>query len=138
MKHEWYECRVKYEKTLDTGEKKKVTEAYVVKAVSLSDAEKRIIEELKPNIVGEFAATSAKVASFKEIVQSDEDKFYLCKVVFLSFDEDSGTEKKTNHSVLIQAEDFDDARKRLDSCMKGTVSDWEVFSITESPIIGVV
>ena len=81
MKHEWYECRVKYEKTLDTGEKKKVTEAYVVKAVSLSDAEKRIIEELKPNIVGEFAATSAKVASFKEIFQSEEDKFYLCNSV---------------------------------------------------------
>lgn len=137
MTNEWYECRVKYEKTLETGEKKKVTETYIVKAVSVSDAESRIIKTMKPNITGEFAVKSAKVATFKEIFKSDEERFYLCKVMFLSFDDDSGTEKKTSHVILVQAEDFSDAKKRLETGMKGTMSDWEIFSITESPVVDI-
>lgn len=103
----------------------------------MSDAESRIIEQMKPCITGEFAVKSVKVATFKEIFKSSEERFYLCKVMFLSFDDDSGTEKKTSHSILVQAEDFDDAKKRLESGMKGTISDWEIFSIVESPVIDI-
>lgn len=138
MTNEWYECHVKYEKTFDTGERKKVTETYLVKAVSVSNAEKRIIADMKPVINGEFAVKSVKVASFKEIFTSEEERFYLCKVVFMSYDEDSGTEKKASKSILVQAEDFDDARDRLENGMKETLSDWSIFSISESQIIGII
>lgn len=138
MKNEWYECRVKYEKKLDAGEQKKVTETYVVKAVSVSDAEKRVIGELKPYISGEFAVKSVKVANFKEIFQNDEEKFYLTKVMLVTFDDDTGAEKKTAHVTLVQAADFEDALKNLKAGLKSSLSDYELFSIAESPIVGIV
>ena len=137
MNKEWYECRVRYEKTLDTGERKKVTETYVVKAVSVSDAETRVIEELTPLIEGEFAVNSVKEASFRELFLGEGEKFYLCKLVFVSFDERSGKEKKSVNPVLLQADDFDDASRRLAKAMQGTVSDYEIFSVAETPVLDI-
>lgn len=137
MNNEWYECRVRYEKTLDTGERKKVTETYVVKAVSVSDAETRIIEELTPLIEGEFSVRSVREASFRELFLGEGEKFYLCRLVFVSYDERSGREKKSLHPVLLQADDFDAACRQLSRSMQGTVSDYETFSVTETQILDI-
>lgn len=135
MNNDWYECRIRYEKTLDTGERKKVTETYLVKAITVSDAESGIISELTPLIEGEFIVNSVKEVSFKEMFIGEGEKFFLCRIVFTSFDERTGREKKSTHSILVQADDFNNACRRLRDGMTGTVSDYEIFSVAESPIL---
>lgn len=136
MKNEWYECKVKYQKTLENGQTKKVTETYITAAVSVSDAESRVVKEMAPLINGEFAVIAVKRASFTEIFDSDEERYYQCKVSFTGLTDD-GEEKKQNNIILVQAEDFKDAEKRLEQGMKGTMSDWEICSIAETAIIEV-
>jgi len=138
MKKEWYECRIKYRKELEDGKKKKVTETYIVSAISVSDAEKIMIGEMSTVIEGEFAVTSVKEANFSEIFRNEEEHFYQCKVSFIVFDDDNGDEKKSNSLILVQADDFDSARKNLQNEMKNTLSDYTIVSIAETSIINVI
>ena len=99
----WFECKVKYEKTLETGTQKKVTEAYLVDAMTFTDAEARIIEEMTPFISGEFEVTAVKKARISELFQDpDGDKWYRCKVMFITLDEKSGLEKKSASTMLVR------------------------------------
>jgi hypothetical protein len=135
----WYECRLKYEKTLETGNNKKVTEAYLVDAMSFTEAEKRIIEEMTPYIVGEFEVTAVKKERIAELFFDAEggDRWYRCKVMFITLDEKSGTEKKSANTMLVQASDFQAAVKNLYNGMKGTMSDWEINTISETTLLDV-
>lgn len=135
----WYECRVKYEKTLETGTQKKVTETYLIDALSCSEAESRIIAELAPCIVGEFSVKSVKEVHFSEMFNDPNgDKWYRAKVMYLTIDEKSCREVRNASYMLIQAESFDQAKKNLDKGMKGTMSDWELNTISETNIIDVL
>lgn len=130
------ETKVKYEKTLETGVQKKVSELYLVKAESFTEAEARIIEEMTPFIEGEFEVDAVKKNPVAEIFRG-EGIFYCAKVGFITLDEKSGVEKTTTSTMLVQAEDFDGAVKNLKELMKGTMSDWKVVSISESNILDV-
>ena len=134
---DWYECRIKYRKQMDDGTQKKVTETYVVSAVSVSDAEQILLKEIAPYIEGDSAVTSVKEASFKEIFQNEEELFYLCKVCFLSYDEENGSEKKTSKSILVQADDFKSALANLEAGMKGS-GNYEIVSIATTSIIDIL
>lgn len=139
MSTQWYECKVKYEKTLETGTQKKVTETYLIDALSCSEAESRIIAELAPYIVGEFSVKSVKEVHFSEMFNDPNgDKWYRAKVMFLSIDEKSGREVRNASYMLIQADSFDQAKKNLDKGMKDTMSDWELNTISETNIIDVL
>lgn len=130
------ETKVKYEKTLETGVQKKVSELYLVKAESFTEAEARIIEEMTPFISGEFEVDAVKKNPVSEIFR-DNGIFYIAKVGFIALDEKSGVEKVTTSTMLVEAEDFDGAVKNLKELMKGTMSDWKVISISESNILDV-
>jgi hypothetical protein len=134
----WYECRIKYEKTLETGTNKKVTEAYLVDAMSFTEAEKRIIDEMSPYITGEFEVTAVKKDRIAELMADENgDRWYRCKVMFITIDEKTGTEKKAANVMLVQASDFQQAVKNLYEGMKGTMSDWEINTITETTLMDV-
>lgn len=134
----WYECKVKFQKTLENGTQKKVTEAYLVDAMSFTEAENRIIEEMTPYISGEFEVTAVKKEHIAELFADPEgDRWYRAKVMFITLDEKSGSEKKTASSVLVQAKDFQMAVKNLEDGMKGTMSDWEINTISETAILDV-
>lgn len=136
--HNWYECRVKYEKTLETGTNKKVTEAYLVDAMSFTEAENRIIEEMTPYISGEFEVTAVKKERISELFADENgDRWYRCKVMFITLDEKSGVEKKTSSIMLVQAGDFQAAVKNLCNGMQGTMSDWEINTIGETTLMDV-
>ena len=68
----WYECKVKFEKTLENGIQKKVTETYLVDAMSFTEAENRIIEEMTPYISGEFEVTAVKKNRISELFADPE------------------------------------------------------------------
>ena len=133
-----YECKVKYEKTLETGTQKKVTEAYLVDAMSFTEAENRIIEEMTPYIVGEFEVAAVKKARISELfIDPEGDKWYRAKVMFITIDEKTGVEKKAASTMLVQASDFQRAAKNLEDGMKGTMSDWEINTIAETLLMDV-
>lgn len=134
----WYECRVKFEKTLENGTQKKVTEAYLVDAMSFTEAENRIIEEMKPYISGEFEVTAVKKNRISELfIDPQGDKWYRAKVNFITLDEKSGAEKRTASAMLIQAKDFETAVLNLKEGMKGTMSDWEINTLSETTLMDV-
>ena len=134
----WFECKVKYEKTLETGTQKKVAESYLVDAMSFTEAENRITEEMTPFIVGEFEIAAVKKARISELfIDPEGDKWYRAKVMFITLDEKSGIEKKTASTILVQASDFQRAVKNLEDGMKGTMSDWEINTISETTLMDV-
>lgn len=137
--HNWYECKVTYVKTLETtGTNKKVTEAYLVDAMSFTEAERRIIEEMTPYITGEFEVSAVRKARISEMfVDPQGDRWYRCKVNFITLDEKSGAEKRSASVMFVQAGDFAAALHNLTEGMKGTMSDWEVSAITETSIMDV-
>lgn len=139
MNNEWFECKVKYERTLDDGKVKKVTEPYLVDALSFTEAEKRVIEERTPYMMGEFQVSDIKRARLAELFESDlesADKFYKAKLTFITLDEKTGAEKKSSHMVLVQAGDFESAVKRLKEGMKGSM-DYVISAMTETPILDI-
>ena len=99
MMHTWFECKIRYEKVMENGMNKKVTEPYLVDALSFTEAEARIIEEITPYISGEFTVSDIKRANYSELFPSDEDaadRWFKCKLFFITLDEKSGAEKKTS------------------------------------------
>ncbi len=138
--YEWFECKIKYEKTMENGQVKKVTEPYLVDAINFTEAEKRIIEEMTPFMTGEFQVSDIKRARFAELFETpgdEADKWFKCKLTFVLLDEKSGKEKRTSQNILVQASDLRGAVRRLDEGMKGTMSDYVISSVTETPIMDV-
>lgn len=134
----WFECKVSYEKTLENGMQKKVTEPYLVDALSFTEAESRIIEELKPFISAEFTITDIKRARLSELFFFDEgDRYYKAKVQFITLDEKSGTEKKTSVQMLAQALSIEQALTVIKKGMEGTMADYVIASLTETTIMDV-
>ena len=140
MMHTWFECRIRYGKLMENGMNKKVTEPYLVDALSFTEAEARIIEEMTPFITGEFTVSDIKRANYSELFASEEDaadRWFRCKLLFITLDEKSGAEKKTATLVLVQASDLRDAVKKLDNGMKGTMVDYQIANVTETAIMDV-
>lgn len=134
----WFECKVRYDKMQENGMVKKVNEPYLVDALTFTEAEARIIEEMKPFISGEYSISSEKKTKISEIFFNDgADRFYLVKVNFITLDENSGIEKKTVSQILVQASDFEDAVEKFKEGMKGTMADYEIGSIAETMIMDV-
>ena len=134
----WFECKVSYEKMMENGIQKKVTEPYLVDALSFTEAEARIIEELKPYISGEFTIADIKRARIAELFFNENgDRYYKIKVFFISLDEKSGAEKKTAVQMLAQASNLKDAIAVLEEGMKGSMADYSIGSVTETMIMDV-
>lgn len=134
----WFECKVRYDKMMENGMQKKVNEPYLVDALTFTEAEARIIEEMKPYISGEYSISAEKKTKISEIFFNEgADRYYLVKVNFISLDENSGVEKKTTNQILVQASDFEDAVDKFKEGMKGSMADYEIASITETMIMDV-
>ena len=136
--HSWFECKVSFEKVLENGMQKKVTEPYLVDALSFTEAEARIIEEIRPFVSGEFTVTDIKRARLSELFFNENgDRFYKIKVYFITLDEKSGAEKKTAAQMLAQACTLKEAISVLEEGMKGTMADYTIASVTETMLMDV-
>lgn len=131
----WFECKVRYDKTMENGAIKKVNEPFLLDALSFTEAEARIIEERTPYISGDFSISTVKRTKIAEIFWDDSaEKWYLVKVAFITIDEKTAAEKKTTQQILVAANNFQGALDAFDEGMKGTMADYEIVSITETPI----
>jgi len=134
----WYECKVKYRKTHETGERKVTTDTYLLDAVSYTEAEARISEEMKTLTEEEFQIRNIKVANFSEVHPfENSDRWFKAKVSLVALDEESGKERKTNVYLLVQANDVKEAFENCTKVMEDTMGEYEIPAITESPILDV-
>ncbi|SOC81043.1 protein of unknown function [Salinimicrobium sediminis] len=134
----WYECKVKYRKTHETGEQKVTTDTYLLDAVSYTEAESRITEEMAAYTNEEFRITNIKVANYSEVHPfENSDRWFKSKVSLIALDEESGKERKTNMYLLVQANDIKEAFENTTKAMADTMGDYTIPMITESPILDV-
>ncbi len=133
-----FECGIRYNKTLENGQEKKVTELYIVDALSFSEAEQRIIKEM--SAYGEYEVVSEKITNYSELVRSNDteaDLWYKVKVNLITLDEKTGKEKKAPLYLLVQAKNIDDARRLTNEHMKDSVADWNCEAVSETKIMDV-
>ncbi len=134
----WFECKISYEKLMENGVQKKVTEPYLVDALSFTEAEARILEEMKPYVSGELTISDIKRARLSELFFNETgDRYYKAKVQFITLDEKSGAEKKTSVQMLAQASDLKEAIAVIEAGMKGTMADYVIASVSETMIMDV-
>ena len=136
----WFECKISYEKVMEDGLQKKVIENYAVDALSFTEAEKRIMEEMSSYISGEFKIKDIKIAPYGEIFFSDDemaDRWYKAKLQFITIDERTEKEKRSTVNYLVQAGSFGGALKNINEVMGGTMIDYVVASMTETTIMDV-
>ncbi|MEA4904240.1 MAG: DUF4494 domain-containing protein [Petrimonas sp.] len=136
--YNWFECKVRYDKTLDTGMIKTVTEPYLVDAMSFTEAEARILEEMQPYMSGEFTVSDIKRVRFSDTFFNETgDRYYKAKLYFITLDEKSGTEKKTAVNMLVQASLLKEAVEIVEAEMNKTMVDYTLASVTETAIMDV-
>lgn len=134
----WFECKIRYDKVMENGMVKKVTEPYLIDALSFTEAEARIIKEMTPFISGDFSVSAVKRTKISEIFRDDTaDKWYLAKVAFITIDEKTGAEKKSVTQMLVAGSDFKNAFDNFMDGMKGTLGDFELVSLNETPLMDV-
>lgn len=134
----WFECKVRYDKMQENGMVKKVNEPYLVDALTFTEAESRIVEEMKPYISGEYSISSEKKTKISEIFYHEGgDRYYLVKAAFISYDNKTDTEKKSISQILVQACDLEEALNNFNEGMKGTMDDYTIVSIAETAIMDI-
>lgn len=135
----WFECKVKYEKIdQSSGKTKKVTEPYLIDAVTFSEAEERIYKSLEEMISGEFVIKSIAKANISDVFEYEAGELWFkCKVSYVGVDEESGKEKKVNSYILVTADDAREAYDRIIECLNDMIVPFEVPDVTESSIIDI-
>ncbi len=137
---QWFTCKMRFDKTMENGLIKKVTETYLVDALSFTEAEKRFVDELKPFMSGEFEVSGITKAKISELFDSNDglaDRWFKARVAFITLDEKTGVEKRARQNMMVKAIDFRDALKNLDNGMASTLGEWVIESIAETSIMDV-
>ena len=136
----WFEAKIRYEKMMEDGILRKVTETYVIDALSFGEAEKRILEEMTSYVTGEVEVCALKIAPYKEIFFADsnmDDKWYVAKLAFITIDEKTDKEKKTRVCYLVNDGNINAAVKNIEEQMAGTMIDYDTFNVSETQILDV-
>jgi len=139
MKHNWFQTTIAYEKMAEEGIIVKVRENYLIDALSFTEAEARITEQMTPYIQGEFTVAKATRARISEMFFNDNgSKWFRGKVNFIMFDEEKGVEKKMAATMMVQADDIQGALDGIIAGMKGSLTDYEIWSVTTTDIEAVI
>ena len=136
----FFEVKIQYQKMQEDGKEKKVTEQYVVEALSFTEAESRIAEGMTHYIDGDFDVVSEKIAPFNEILLSDnstDDKWFISKVAFITLDEKTAKEKKQTFRYLVQAETSELALDYTKEMLSHGMSDYSIDSVQDTPTLDV-
>lgn len=135
---QWIKTSVRFDKTMENGAIKKVTEPYLVDALSFTEAEARIIEEVTPYISGEFTVSAVNKSKVSEIFwDASGDRWYQVKAAFITINEKTGAEKRSKTVFMVQASDFKSAYDNFMQGMKCTMADFDIIGITETAIMDV-
>lgn len=135
----WFECKVKYDKVLEDGCSKNVTDTYLIRAISFAEAEARAVEEVAPYITGEFEVCACAKRNYQELIGSNNgERFYKVKVSFITLDEKTAKEKVTSNNILVQADDISSALLKIEMSMKMSFVDYVVDSVADTKYVDVI
>ena len=137
MTNNWFECKVKYVKVDEvSGKEKKVSESYLIDAVSFTEAEARIHKEMEQMVSGEFNLTNISKSNITELYPNENgDRWFKAKVAFIDVDENSGKDKKTNQYMLAEANNVKHAYEFIEECLSEMLVPYEIPAISESSIL---
>lgn len=155
----WYQVKARLERVQDDGNQKIVSENYLVQAFSFGMAEGAIQKEIAPFASGEFDIISVARKNYSEIItdkfgfsridgearrilgqndaSTNPNKWFKCKLNFITLDERSGKEKKTSQFFLVNANTAMTAHELVDEFMMSSVADYEVEQVDETKILEV-
>ena len=137
----WFECKVSYERQADSMGMKKVSESYLVDALSFTEAEKRISKEVRPFVsVGELEVVNIRRARIAELFLNDEaedDRYFRAKVNFITVDEKSGSEKKTSATMIVKSDSLPNAVTELKAQLDSQMASYEIAAVTDTQILDV-
>ena len=137
----WFECKVSYERQADSMGMKKVSESYLVDALSFTEAEKRIIKEIRPFVsVGELEVVNIRRARIAELFlndDADDDRYFRAKVNFITVDEKSGSEKKTSATMIVKSDSLPNAVTELKAQLDSQMASYEIAAVTDTQILDV-
>lgn len=137
----WYLVKVKYTKQLETGELKRVTESFLLPAISYTDAEAKATKTISQQVKGELIIGGITKANFAEVLQYENGDFpgaYVVSVALTSFDADSEKSKKSVSSILVVAEGIIEAIGSVNRAFVDSVSDFEVVGAKQSSIVDII
>ncbi len=135
--YNWFECKVRYDKTQETGVVKTVTEPYLIDALSFTEAEERIVKEMEP-FGGVFSVSDIRRKKFAEtILNENGDRYYNARLAFITLDEKSGSEKRTAVNMLVQASSLREAMDIVEGEMAQTMVDYQFMAISETAIMDI-
>ncbi|MBF1313266.1 MAG: DUF4494 domain-containing protein [Porphyromonadaceae bacterium] len=137
----WFECKVSYERQADSMGMKKVSESYLVDALSFTEAEKRIIKEVRPFVsVGELEVVNIRRARIAELFlneEAEDDRYFRAKVNFITVDEKSGSEKKTSATMIVKSDSLPNAVTELKAQLDSQMASYEISAVTDTQILDV-
>ena len=137
----WFECKVSYERQADSMGMKKVSESYLVDALSFTEAEKRITKEVRPFVsVGELEVVNIRRARIAELFlneEAEDDRYFRAKVNFITVDEKSGSEKKTSATMIVKSDSLPNAVTELKAQLDSQMASYEIASVTDTQILDV-
>lgn len=137
----WFECKVSYERQADSVGMKKVSESYLVDALSFTEAEKRIIKEVRPFVsVGELEVVNIRRARIAELFlneDAEDDRYFRAKVNFITVDEKSGSEKKTSATMIVKSDSLPNAVTELKAQLDSQMASYEIAAVTDTQILDV-
>ena len=137
----WFECKVSYERQADSMGMKKVSESYLVDALSFTEAEKRIIKEIRPFVsVGELEVVTIRRARIAELFlneEAEDDRYFRAKVNFITVDEKSGSEKKTSATMIVKSDSLPNAVTELKAQLDSQMASYEIAAVTDTQILDV-
>lgn len=134
----WYEVKAVYVKIDDDGREVKAAESYLLDAVSFTDAEARITEQLLSMIRGEFVIDKISKSRIIEIFPHEDGEYWWKgKISIVTIDEKAGKEKVINNFFLVAADDIKQALQRLEEGLSYILVPYQITSLTLSPIVDV-
>nr|DAL07997.1 MAG TPA: protein of unknown function (DUF4494) [Caudoviricetes sp.] len=137
----WFEVKMRYDKVHEDGYEKKVTESYVIEALSFGEAEKTAIEFLGGYVSGEIQVVNINPMKFQEVFFNEQgscDRYYKAILQFITIDEKTEREKHTQVYYLVQASSFDNCKDTIRTTMDRTMIDYQIASVSETKVIDVI
>lgn len=138
MSKEYFSCKARYVK-IDSGDgERKVSESWLVDAMSVTEAEAKVVEYLKDYVNGELLVDKCQRCVYTDVIGNDDDEMYFeCKFYSIEFAE-NGKEKRTNFTALVKASDFHNAYKVFNDEMKNSMFDMHIDSLRNTSYLGII
>jgi hypothetical protein len=135
-----FSVSVKYLKLVEGGEGyKKMNEVFLVNAVSYTDVEAKITEEMQMRTKEEFYITNIKREKYSYVLTNDDDGGYFFNAVvsYSSLDDDGENQKKITMNMCVETSHIDKVSEIVADVLKDSV-DYTLNKVNVTKIIYVI